>query len=107
MPWGLFWQGQYFLTAKDPHTPGFVMTVVSARQDAPSLDLEGELVSVDDLNNLVKAALIKSEHNSEEKWLYCQSKAKAAVASAMKIRSRLNRLLSKPQRRLNTKTRRL
>src|SRR6478752_165119 len=47
--------------------------VVSAKQDAPSLDLEGELVDVGDLNNLVKAALIKSEDDSEEKWLYCES----------------------------------
>ncbi len=58
--------------------------VVSARQDAPSLDLEGELVDVGDLNNLVKAALIKSEDDSEEKWLYCESEAKAAVALEMK-----------------------
>ena len=58
--------------------------VVSARQDAPSIDLEGELVPVGDLNNFVKAALIKSDDNSEEKWLYCESEAKAAVASEMK-----------------------
>ena len=58
--------------------------VVSARQGAPSIDLESELVSVGDLNNFVKAALIKSEENSEEKWLYCESDAKAAVASEMK-----------------------
>ena len=58
--------------------------VVSARQDAPSIELEGELVSVGDLNDCVKAALIKSEDNSEEKWLYCESEAKAAVASEMK-----------------------
>lgn len=58
--------------------------VVSARQDAPSIELEGELVAVGDLNNLVKAALIKSEDDSEEKWLYCESEAKAAVASEMK-----------------------
>lgn len=58
--------------------------VVSARQDAPSIDLESVLVSVGDLNNFVKAALIKSEENSEEKWLYCESDAKAAVASEMK-----------------------
>jgi len=57
--------------------------VVSARQDAPSIELEGELVPVGDLNNLVKAALIKST-NGEEKWLYCESKAKEAVASKMK-----------------------
>ena len=57
---------------------------VSARQDAPSMDLEGELVAVDDLNNHVRAALIKREDDSEEKWLYCESEAKAAVASGMK-----------------------
>ncbi len=58
--------------------------VVSARQDAPSMDLESELVSVGDLHDFVKAALIKGEDNSEEKWLYCESEAKAAVASEMK-----------------------
>jgi len=50
--------------------------VVSARQNAPSFDIEGELVPVGDLNNFVKAALIKSEDQSEEKWLYCESEAK-------------------------------
>ena len=58
--------------------------VVSARQDAPSMDLEGELEAVGDLNDFVKAALIKSEDDSEEKWLYCESEAKAAVALEMK-----------------------
>jgi transposase len=58
--------------------------VVSARQDAPSIDLECKLTPVGDLNNLVKAALVKSEDDSEEKWLYCESEAKAAVASEMK-----------------------
>ena len=58
--------------------------MVSARQDAPSIDIEGELVPVGDLNELVKAALLKSEDNSEEKWLYCESEAKAAVAAQMK-----------------------
>ncbi len=58
--------------------------VVSAREDAPSVDLEGELVPVGDRNNFVKAALIQSEDNSEEKWLYCESEAKAAVALEMK-----------------------
>jgi len=58
--------------------------VVSARQDAPSIELEGELIAVGDLNDLVKAALIKSEDNTEEKWLYCESEAKAAVAAEMK-----------------------
>jgi transposase len=58
--------------------------VVSARQDAPPLELEEELVSVGDAQDLVKAALLKSPDNSEEKWLYCESEAKAAVASKMK-----------------------
>lgn len=58
--------------------------VVSARQNAPSIDLEGELTPVGDLNNFVKAALVKSEDDCEEKWLYCESEAKAAVASEMK-----------------------
>jgi len=57
--------------------------VVSARQKAPSLELEGELVPVGDLQNNVKAALIKSNGN-EERWLYCESEAKEAVASQMK-----------------------
>jgi transposase len=58
--------------------------VVSARQEPPSLDLEGELVPGGDLNNVVKVAFIKSDENSQEKWLYCESEAKAAVATSMK-----------------------
>src|ERR1700738_687354 len=58
--------------------------VVSARQDAPSLELAGDLVAVGDAHDLVKAALVKSPSDSEEKWLYCESEAKAAVASKMK-----------------------
>jgi transposase len=58
--------------------------VVSARQDAPSMDLDGELEAVGDLHEFVKAALIKNEDNSEEKWLYCESEAKTSVASEMK-----------------------
>jgi len=57
--------------------------VVSAKQKAPSIELEGELIAVGDLNNFVKAALIKNDGN-EEKWLYCESEAKAAVANEMK-----------------------
>lgn len=57
--------------------------VVSARQNAPSLDLEEDLVPVEDSKNNVKAALIKTT-DSEERWLYCESKAKAAVGSKMK-----------------------
>lgn len=51
---------------------------------APSAILEGELTPVGDLHNLVKAALVKSENDCEEKWLYCESEAKAAVAEEMK-----------------------
>lgn len=58
--------------------------IVSARQEAPSLDLEGDLVPVGDAHDFVKAAIIKDPSNSEEKWLYCESEAKAAVASKMK-----------------------
>jgi transposase len=58
--------------------------IVSARQDAPSMELEGDLVPVGDAHDLVKAALIKGPSDSEEKWLYCESEAKAAVASKMK-----------------------
>jgi transposase len=58
--------------------------VVSARQNAPSLEVDGELIPVDDTQDLVKAALLKSADDSEEKWLYCESKAKEAVASKMK-----------------------
>jgi len=58
--------------------------IVSARQDAPSIELEGELIPVGDLKNLVKAALVKSEEGADEKWLYCESEAKAAVATQMK-----------------------
>jgi transposase len=59
--------------------------VVSARQNAPSKELEGELIPVGDLQGLVKAALIKNtDNNVEENWLYCESEAKAAVATEMK-----------------------
>jgi transposase len=57
--------------------------IVSARQKAPSNELEGDLVPVHDRHGFVKAALIKSSEG-EEKWLYCESEAKAAVASQMK-----------------------
>jgi transposase len=57
--------------------------VVSARQNAPSLELEGALIPVGDLKDLVKAALVKSA-SGEERWLYCESEAKAAVATQMK-----------------------
>lgn len=57
--------------------------VVSARQGAPPIELEGELLPVDDLRDFVKAALIKTG-DKEERWLYCESEAKAAVASQIK-----------------------
>ncbi len=61
--------------------------VVSARQDPPVVEFEGQLVSVGDQHDLVKAALISQDGN-EENWLYCESEAKAAVASGMKKKFR-------------------
>ena len=71
--------------------------VVSARQEAPSVDIEGELVPAGDLHDFVKVALIKSDENSEEKWLYCESEAKTATATSMKqsFRSRFELDLKK------------
>jgi len=58
--------------------------IVSARQDSPSYELEGSLVSVGDVEKTgVKAALIKTNDDTE-KWLYCESEAKGAVAAEMK-----------------------
>lgn len=57
--------------------------IVSARQKAPSMEQEGELVSVEASSAEVKVAFIKN-NGEEEKWLYCESDAKEAVASAMK-----------------------
>ena len=58
--------------------------VVSARQNAPSIELEGPLVSVGDPEKTnVKAALIKDD-GGEERWLYCESEAKRMVALRMK-----------------------
>ncbi len=58
--------------------------IVSSRQDAPEIELEEEMVSVGDRHGLVKAALVKSDGGDEERWLYCESEAKEAVASKMK-----------------------
>ncbi len=57
---------------------------MSARQNAPNLALEGDMVAGGDALDQVKAALIKTPADSEEKWLYCESQAKAATASQMK-----------------------
>lgn len=58
--------------------------IVSTRKNAPLMELEGSLVAVGDPEKTrVKAALIKSD-DSEEKWLYCESEAKEAVAAQIK-----------------------
>lgn len=58
--------------------------VVSARQNAPSMELEAPLVAVGDPEETqVKAALIKAD-GTEERWLYCESEAKRATAMQMK-----------------------
>ena len=77
--------------------------IVSAKQKAPSMELEGELISVGDRLNNVKAALIKT-NQKEEKWLYCESEAKAAVASQMKIlfKKRYEEALKKANESLST-----
>jgi hypothetical protein len=54
--------------------------VVSARQDAPSVELEGRLTPVGDRHDHVKAALI-NRAEGDETWLYRESAAKAVVAS--------------------------
>ena len=56
--------------------------IVSARQNAPSRELEGALESAGN-DTGVKVALIKS-NDEEERWLYCESEAKRAVSSQMK-----------------------
>lgn len=61
--------------------------VVSARQNPPSFEVGGELISVGDQHELVKAALINQDGN-EENWLYCESEAKSIVASGMKKKFR-------------------
>lgn len=57
--------------------------IVSAKQDAPSTEIDGDLAPVGDLKNLVKVAFVKSAEG-EDKWLYCESEAKAAVGAQMK-----------------------
>ena len=57
--------------------------IVSARQKAPSLEIEGSMDEVGDLGKNVKAAFIQ-EDGIEEKWLYCESEAKLAVATQMR-----------------------
>lgn len=58
--------------------------VVSARQNAPSTEIEEPLVPVGDPEKTqVRAALIKND-GGEERWLYCESEAKRAVATQMK-----------------------
>ena len=57
--------------------------LVSARQRAPSRELVGDLISVDAATSEVRVACVKEE-SKEERWLYCESEAKGAVATAMK-----------------------
>ncbi|MBM3199145.1 MAG: IS1634 family transposase, partial [Chlamydiae bacterium] len=58
--------------------------IVSARQKAPSMEIVGELVSVEAETSEVKVAFVKN--HVEELWLYCESEAKREVSSAMKMR---------------------
>lgn len=84
--------------------------IVSARQKPSSMELDGELVAVGDLEKSgVKAALIKTSE-IDEKWLYCESEAKKKVSSEMKLAfqkrfedelSNLSSSLQKPKGRKN------
>ena len=79
--------------------------IVSARQKAPSKEIEGNLEPTE--NETVKVAIVKSE-NTEERWLYCESEGKQKTASEMrkKFQERfekdlegLSRSLAKPKGR--------
>ena len=79
--------------------------IVSARQKAPSKEIEGKLEPTE--NKTVKVAIVKSE-NTEERWLYCESEGKQKTASEMrkKFQERfekdlegLSRSLAKPKGR--------
>ena len=58
--------------------------VVSARQKAPNQELQGPLVSASAETSEVKVAFVRSD-SGEERWLYCESEQKAAVAENMRI----------------------
>lgn len=56
--------------------------IVAARQDPPSEELETEPKLVEEGPG-IKVALVKIQA-TEERWLYCESEAKTAVADSMK-----------------------
>lgn len=55
--------------------------VVSARQDAPSMELVGEMVEANDSG--VRVAFARTD-DGDDAWLHCESPAKEATASQMK-----------------------
>jgi transposase len=55
--------------------------VVSARQDAPSMEVVGEMVEANEAG--VRVAYVRTE-DGEDAWLHCESPAKEATASQMK-----------------------
>lgn len=55
--------------------------IVSARQDAPSIEVVGELVEAG--NSEVKVGFVCAS-DDEDTWLYCESPAKKATAGQMK-----------------------
>lgn len=69
--------------------------IVSARQKAPSVELEKALEPAGN-DTGVMVALIKS-NDKEERWLHCESEAKQAVSSQMKelFRARFEKDLEK------------
>jgi transposase len=58
--------------------------IVSARQKAPSKEIEGEVVLVGNSTNY-QVKVTELPVNGGEKWLYCESPAKEATASSMKM----------------------
>lgn len=57
--------------------------IVSARQQAPALEIDGEPVLVGN-STAYQVKVAELPVNNGEKWLYCESPAKEATASSMK-----------------------
>jgi transposase len=81
--------------------------IVSARQKAPAIEIEGEPVMVGN-SEKYQVKVFELPVNGQEKWLHCESPAKEATASSMKTffqkrlegdLEKLSAALQKPQGR--------
>jgi len=81
--------------------------IVSARQKAPAIEIEGEPVMVGN-SEKYQVKVFELPVNGQEKWLHCESPAKEATASSMKTffqkrleedLGKLSAALQKPQGR--------